>query len=146
MPRVGRFLFGEWLKVSSSDVRVDGAGVQHWTGSYVDYRGRFHRRTVALSDEELLIHDEIRGPFLTAQLRYNLWGNGWERLERGCSSGTVTVELFGAVDPNSLRLFSDCYADSYLELGASTALTACVVGKECQEDNSCVIHSRVSVA
>ena len=66
MPRLGRFLYGEWLQrgTASADKNMVVA-------SYTDYCGATHRRTIIIHDERNIeIIDEISGKFDVAILRW----------------------------------------------------------------------------
>lgn len=69
MPRVGRFLYGAWLR--REEVHIDDH-VDHpsITSSYTDYRGVKHIRSVTLSHDSIIVTDTITGQFQTAKIRW----------------------------------------------------------------------------
>ena len=72
MPRVGRFLFGGWLKADAIEpVYDDGVNVKS-AAAYTDYRGARHHRSISLSDGSFICHDTITGNFEEACLRWRL--------------------------------------------------------------------------
>lgn len=72
MPRLGRFLFSDWLQASDVEhVETAGERVTAAAG-YADRRGATHHRKVALGDGEFVCKDEVRGRFATAVLRWRL--------------------------------------------------------------------------
>ena len=46
MPRLGRFLYGSWVKVNGDPVIAVSADRQSWAGEYMDHWGAQHKRTV----------------------------------------------------------------------------------------------------
>ncbi len=80
MPRLGRFLFGAWLKTTwLSPLRAEG-GVQSFGAGYRDYWGAIHRRQVQLSARALQVQDEVSGFSSKAVMRWRLAPGNW-RLE-----------------------------------------------------------------
>ncbi len=71
MPRVGRFLYGRWLR--RGDFRVgDRPEKPSVTASYTDYRGATHQRTVSVTDDEITVQDSLSGRFDTAKIRWRI--------------------------------------------------------------------------
>lgn len=60
MPKLSRFLNGEWIKTIDSDLQEDADGSIKWSGSYKDYKGNWHKRSISLESNRLLIVDEIK--------------------------------------------------------------------------------------
>jgi len=76
MPRLGRFLFGDWLKTIAvepikDDVKASAAA------TYKDARGARHHRAVTLSAGSLICVDTISGNFQEACLRWRLAPSDW---------------------------------------------------------------------
>ncbi|MEW4468823.1 heparinase II/III-family protein [Parasphingorhabdus sp. JC815] len=69
MPRVGRFLYGEWLQREEIHIG-DNLGAPSITGSYTDYKGIKHIRTVTFTSDGVAVTDTIAGQFHTAQIRW----------------------------------------------------------------------------
>ncbi len=97
MPRLGRFLFGDWLKSESVEqVRDDGATASA-AAAYTDARGARHHREVALSSDALVCRDTISGNFVEACLRWRLAPGEW-RLEGNIirsESCSLSIEIDG---------------------------------------------------
>ncbi len=78
MPRIGRFLFAEWLSpdsvspVSASDDHVE------WAGSYTDHRGCRHQRRVSAHGSAWQVEDCIGGFKERAVLRWRLVPGDWQ--------------------------------------------------------------------
>lgn len=72
MPRLGRFLFGDWLKADAVEpVKDDGVYVKS-AAAYTDRQGARHHRAITLSEDSFICHDEISGNFEEACLRWRL--------------------------------------------------------------------------
>jgi hypothetical protein len=81
MPRLGRFLFGAWLKTNwLSPLHAEG-DEQSFGAGYSDYRDVTHRRQVRLSVLALRVQDEVSGFSSKAVMRWRLASGDW-RLER----------------------------------------------------------------
>lgn len=77
MPRLGRFLFGDWLKADDVvAVQTIGGGVSAAAG-YTDRRGARHHRHVALSTDGLVCTDTVSGIFANGCLRWRLAPRDW---------------------------------------------------------------------
>ncbi|MEH6714984.1 alginate lyase family protein [Parasphingorhabdus flavimaris] len=69
MLRVGRFLFGEWLR--REEVHIDATADQpSITSSYTDFKGAKHIRKVAVVGQNVAITDTVAGKFQTAKIRW----------------------------------------------------------------------------
>jgi hypothetical protein len=81
MPRLGRFLFGAWLKTNwLSPLHAEGCKYTFGAG-YCNYRDVVHRRQVCLSVLTLQVQDEVSGFSNKAVMRWRLASGDW-RLER----------------------------------------------------------------
>lgn len=80
MPRLGRFLFGDWLRTRELRPIEESADGARCAASYRDGQGAWHRREVTLGDRFLRVRDEIGGFRRKAVLRWRLQPSAW-RLE-----------------------------------------------------------------
>lgn len=88
MPRLGRFLFGEWLKTDSSHYLAKSSDEASTSAAYTLPSGAAHCRTVTLKRHSLVCEDVISGEFQIATLRWRLAPADW------CVHGaTVKSEL-----------------------------------------------------
>ena len=97
MPRLGRFLFGQWLKAKDVEgVRNDGTTVSA-AAAYSDAKGAYHKRTVTLTTESLTCRDTVSGKFEEAVLRWRLapgkWSYNGNTLER--EQYVISIEADG---------------------------------------------------
>ena len=86
MPRLGRFLFGDWLKSAKVQSVSSGRSGYRAAAAYLDRRGTTHEREIRLSQNELTCLDTVGGPFVTAILRWRL-APGDYKLENGVLRG-----------------------------------------------------------
>jgi hypothetical protein len=77
MPRLGRFLFGDWLQTES---RTDIIELEHglsFSAAYKDGWGANHKREVILRDDRLVVTDTVSGFRDRAVLRWRLMPGEW---------------------------------------------------------------------
>jgi hypothetical protein len=74
MPRLGRFLFGEWPE---ADTVAFDAGRTTAEAAFTDWRGARHHRQIALEDGRLTVRDHLAGLFSSAVLRWRLAPGDW---------------------------------------------------------------------
>jgi hypothetical protein len=104
MPRIGRFLFGEWLWCDGDPVVHSGGNALTWSGGYTDYRGAQHRREVEFSGMAWRVTDRIAGHDWKAVLRWRLRPGEWN-LEHGVCRGdgmTLSVSCDRTIERISL--------------------------------------------
>ncbi len=93
MPRLSRFLFGEWLKVKNViPIEKHGSNLQTKAG-YRDYQGVTHQRTVTLSSESLKVQDSISGFKQKAILRWRLQPDNWTIADNTISNGKHQLSI-----------------------------------------------------
>lgn len=90
MPRLGRFLYGEWLKAHS--VAFDTVQGRAAAG-YTDWRGATHHRTVQLEANRLTVRDRLSGHFGRAVLRWRLQPGPWKLDGQTVSDGRNTLHI-----------------------------------------------------
>jgi hypothetical protein len=78
MPRISRFLYGDWLKTLNHVSVHHKDGKDCSTSSYRDYKGAFHQRSIELADGCLKVIDQIDGFREKAILRWRLEPGEWE--------------------------------------------------------------------
>ena len=76
MPRLSRFLFGNWPTVESIEWKTD-VRETFWSGGYCDYLGRKHSRKVQLTERAWKIEDKVSGFSVCAVLRWRLIPTDW---------------------------------------------------------------------
>lgn len=92
MPRVSRFLFGDWLK--ARDLEIGSNMIQ---AGYTDQKGASHTRQLTMCDDTLEVRDDIMG-FETATLRWRLAPGHWS-LDRNKLVGQgIAISIEGSDD------------------------------------------------
>ena len=97
MPRLSRFLFGDWLKTSVFKPLSRSLGEQTITAGYNDGKNAQHIRSVSLSKGLLRVTDEIRGFKEKAVLRWRLEPGAWEINENVLSNGIHTIKVMADI-------------------------------------------------
>lgn len=97
MPRLGRFLLGDWLKTSRTEGLAEDATDVRFSAAYRDSRGARHLRLVSLDDARLRVVDEVAGFAHKAVLRWRLAPGPWTlngcRLTDGLQTLTVQASM-----------------------------------------------------
>ena len=93
MPRLGRFLFGDWLQAEAvQPVAVSPNGIAAGAG-YTDAVGARHHRTVTLTDRTLVCTDTLSGRFQSGCLRWRLAPGDWRLQGQVLRGGGLSVEM-----------------------------------------------------
>jgi hypothetical protein len=92
MPRLGRFLYGEWLKTDkcqffSKEIETG------FTASYRDWLGARHQRQACLQAGALLITDHLSGFHEKAILRWRLAPGEWRQTDAGWTNDKITITI-----------------------------------------------------
>jgi hypothetical protein len=90
MPRLSRFLFGDWLKTSFLGLLTEDARTTHFGAGYRDGKQASHHRRISLADSYLRVMDDVAGFRNNAVLRWRLMPGDWH-LER-CSDSSLRVK------------------------------------------------------
>ncbi|WP_286225655.1 heparinase II/III family protein [Polynucleobacter sp. HIN7] len=77
MPRLSRFLLGDWLKTEHLQPLQEDDQSTHFAAGYCDGYGARHRRCVSLENNALLVVDEVQGFADKAVLRWRLMPGDW---------------------------------------------------------------------
>lgn len=119
MPRLSRFLLGDWLQTESSGATPDG-----FAASYRSSQGWRHKRAIALADE-LTVTDDLSGFRQKAVLRWRLAPGTWhidgDTISDGRHRLTVRSEA-----PLSLVLTQGWESRHYLEKTSLPVLEATI--------------------
>ncbi len=99
MPRLSRFLFGDWLKTRNFKPLAQSDNGQEITAGYCDGRGASHIRQVCLLSGKLSVRDEISGFNSKAVLRWRLEPGNWQINDHTLSNGMhqMTVKASMAI-------------------------------------------------
>jgi hypothetical protein len=77
MPRLSRFLFGDWLKTSTIEALTEDAQATRFGAGYRDAKGASHQRSMALADTHLVVVDKVAGFACKGVLRWRLMPGDW---------------------------------------------------------------------
>ena len=77
MPRLSRFLLGDWLKTERQQPLQEDDQSTHFAAGYRDGQGALHHRSVKLQDNSLQVLDEVQGFAHQAVLRWRLMPGDW---------------------------------------------------------------------
>lgn len=139
MPRLGRFLFGEWLKMDECSGISREGGALTWSGAYTDWMGGRHKRTVQLHERELRVVDEVQGHRDLAVLRWRLVPGAWSLTGNVCSSPYASITVTSDRPLRRIELVSGWESLEYLEKTVLPVLEA-EAGP-----GSCVIKTKISL-
>lgn len=124
MPRLSRFLFGDWLKTCVFKPLSCSGAVQTIAAGYKDGQGAYHTRTIELSSESLCVIDKITGFKEKAVLRWRLEPGDWQtkdgRLTKGfhsiCVEADVPIKRYKVVQGWESRYYQDKQPVPVLEI------------------------------
>jgi len=122
MPRLGRFLYGAWVRVVGVPAIATGADGQSWAGSYTDVWGAQHERSVTLRADALSVLDEVQGFERKAVLRWRLAPGNWSQNETGCTSAMAQIRVESSVPICRMSLEIGWESRHYLEKSAVPVL------------------------
>jgi hypothetical protein len=93
MPRVGRFLFGDWLDTDQIEPLVENAGQASFGAGYANLLGYRHHRKVTLYTEKLLVVDTIHGFSGEALTRWRLCPGDWVLGDGMVTGNFMSIEV-----------------------------------------------------
>jgi len=115
MPRLGRFLYGAWIRVTTSETTNTTAGGQSWKASYGDAWGAKHRRTIVLGERSLSVSDEVWGFKAGAVLRWRLAPGNWIQKQNGWESSLGKIHVESSVPIRRNQIETGWESRHYLE-------------------------------
>lgn len=119
MPRLSRFLFGNWSKVKHYSFNSDNKSTAA-SAKYIDYAGRSHERTVSVENRVWTIIDKISGFSNSAILRWRLGKSKWTT-QGNQVIGTVAninihVDSSETVEMKLVKGFESMYYNEVIEI------------------------------
>lgn len=115
MPRLSRFLFGDWLKSSYVESLDEQPGVISFTAGYRDGHRASHRREVRLGDDSLVVNDWVDGFQCKAVLRWRLEPGQWLIEGNALSNGEHVIQVRASVPIVRFELVAGWESRYYLE-------------------------------
>ena len=115
MPRLGRFLFGDWLEAVAVEPVTDDSVTASAAAAYRDACGARHYRAIGLSADALICRDTITGNFEEACLRWRLAPGKWH-IEGGIvRNGTCSIAIEFNGEPISPALSTTVESRYYMQ-------------------------------
>ena len=94
MPRIGRFLYGEWLECQFDKQIIESKDSKFWGASYRDYRGYSHKRAITVSKEgNWSVDDELAGSPKDYIIRWRLSPGNWELINNILNGDEVRITV-----------------------------------------------------
>ena len=102
MPRIGRFLFGDWLQTDEVTPPAETAAAVTFQAAYRDRTGARHSRGVKIEAGRLVVTDAIGGFGHRAVIRWRLRPGSWRADGPGVTDGSHQVTV--AAEQRIVRL------------------------------------------
>lgn len=114
MPKLSRFLYGEWLKPKS--VRVsDETNIISCEAGYKDWQGVSHQRRLSLKGRTLTVVDTCAGFTKNAVLRWRLINADWQVNDSSIASDAASITISSDQTPLRLELVTGYESRYYLQ-------------------------------
>lgn len=97
MPRISRFLFGNWLKTSWMQALAQSESTASFGAGYTDASAVEHKRKIQLNSDSLSVVDDISGFKVNAVLRWRLMPGNWSLEGNRLSCDDHIVEVHGTM-------------------------------------------------
>jgi hypothetical protein len=104
MPRLSRFLLGDWLKTSHKTNFIQNQGEQSIAVGYQDRFGCQHKRDITLTDKQLCVVDNLSGFKRSAILRWRLIAAEWEVTTSGIFCDLYELKISADVKIKRIEL------------------------------------------
>lgn len=104
MPRIGRFMFGEWIKTSFIRYIEQNENKTEFVVAYCDRYGASHKRKITLEEKYLLVTDDINGFNNKAVLRWRLMPGEWNIEGKTINNGKINIEITSDTEIKRIEL------------------------------------------
>ena len=115
MPRISRFLFGNWLKTSWMEPLEQTQSAASFAAGYRDASATEHKRKIHLDSNSLTVVDHISGFKANAVLRWRLTSGTWSLDGNRLSCGDHVIEVHGTMPFVRLELVEGWESLYYLD-------------------------------
>lgn len=115
MPRLSRFLFGDWLKVKGRPVFTASVSQQSAAVAYRDGWGATHHRHVVLEQGAMKVVDQVSGFDHKAVLRWRLMPGDWQRQGDGWRLGDLRLIVQADVPIRRMEMVQGWESRYYLK-------------------------------
>ena len=116
MPRLGRFLFGDWLAAEKVEQISQGRNGIKAAAGYIDRHGSRHFRTVTLTKCAFRCVDEVEGDFLAAKLYWRLGLENWKLSQSAIQNSTATISIIVEDQPEVRPILATTWESRYYQL------------------------------
>lgn len=131
MPRLGRFLFGDWLRAEAVEpVKIEGDAITA-AAAYTDRQGARHHRRVTLTSDALTCTDTLSGRFRQAELRWRLCQGDW-MLDGTVLRGEGVTMAFEAEGERLVPTLATTFESRYYQQRTEAPLLSFILGKPCR--------------
>ena len=115
MPRLSRFLFGDWLKAREVEGPLADGDGESFAAAYVDGQGARHKRRMRLAESNLAVTDEVSGFRHKAVLRWRLKPGEWVLSDSQVSLAGHVLAISADVPLRRVELVQGWESRYYLE-------------------------------
>jgi len=115
MPRLSRFLFGDWLKTEAVKPLIEQNGETTFGATYRDGYGARHQRSVRLMDNRIIVRDEVSGFKSKAVLRWRVRPGNWFLDGQYLTDGKHSLSINSSVPLTRIELVSGWESRYYLQ-------------------------------
>ncbi len=122
MPRLSRFLFGDWLKTESVQPLLELDEETNFGAAYRDRYGARHLRTVRLMENRMIVKDEVSGFNGKAVLRWRVKPGNWYLDGHGMTNGQQTLTIISTAPLARIELLRGWESRYYLQKTALPVL------------------------
>ena len=126
MPRLSRFLFGDWLQAEAVAPVTETPGVVTAAAGYTDRQGASHHRRVSLSAAGLRVDDLVSGFASRAVLRWRLAPGDWRLDGATVRLGDAALSVTASVPIVRLELTQGWESRYYLQREAVPVLSVTI--------------------
>lgn len=116
MPRLGRFLFGDWLRTEARSQIESQLGTESFSAAYHDSFGARHQRRVTLQSGSLSVRDDISDFQQKAVLRWRLVPGSWQLRDNCARHGKYTLTVCSSAPIKRIQVASGWESRYYLKL------------------------------
>jgi len=115
MPRLSRFLFGDWLKTENLFPLTENKEETTFGAVYRDGYGARHQRLIRLLDARMIVQDRVEGLFKKAVLRWRVRPGNWILKGQSLTDGEHILSVKSSAFPTRVELTSGWESRYYLE-------------------------------
>lgn len=136
MPRLSRFLFGNWLGVKGAATLERSEDRDTFAAGYRDGWGAEHHRRVELRSRSMIIDDFVSGFQRKAVLRWRLMPGEWTLSGNTISNGRISLSVSTTAEISRLEIVEGSESRYYLQRTSLPVL-------EIELARPCAVHTAV---